>query len=285
MSLYTIIAVRTLAASSFFLTAALRHLRMIQWRKRTQTINAGMGKVKDMFDLRKCHSMMDYSNLSGHEHIWNSKLEVGDRTIVRTDSLGVVTLTKVGQKLKITKRSKPVSQLWRDTPSFYISPFCPLHSLTFHSTRQVTVMLLNDLFVVYRDKKANGTIRKEVYKIAARSLVYCAQVLEATEDPTLQEKLIRIEVLSGDPRDKEVGKNSETFHFVTASSTDRDRWVDLFNPAPMEGCDYAEHDCPEYRVIKDWIPPAGQTDSMPLRVGVVVAVQKKGKEWMKGFVS
>eukprot|EP00035_Acanthoeca_spectabilis_P006818 m.129541 g.129541 ORF g.129541 m.129541 type:complete len:148 (+) comp13679_c0_seq2:166-609(+) len=119
--------------------------------------------------------------------------------------------------------------------------------------------------------------------MAHRSLINAAMYISETEDPQIRERLLKIDIMQADARDYGPGLYS-TVYFLAKDSTERDRWLEALNPVREDPDTYLDHDCPEYVALKDWIPPAGETDSMPLREGDVVFVQKKGQEFMKGFV-
>lgn len=148
-------------------------------------------------------------------------------------------------------------------------------------------MLLSDMFLfmkALKDKKS-GSIRKVIYKMAHRSLIEASQFYPS--DYNSQEKLkdiVQLVILSEDTRAHEIGKGSETIYFKAKDTMDKDRWIEAFNPERDDEDIYQAWDCPEYVVVEDWDPPIGQTDSMPLRKGERIIVEKKGTEWMKGKV-
>jgi hypothetical protein len=148
-------------------------------------------------------------------------------------------------------------------------------------------MLLSDMFLFCKalKEKKSGQIRKVVYKMAHRSLIEASQFYPT--DYNSQEKLkdiVQLVILSESTRDHEMGKGSETIYFKAKDTMDKDRWIEAFNPEREDDDIYQAWDCPEYVVVEDWDPPIGQTDSMPLRKGERIIVEKKGTEWMKGMV-
>ena len=64
---------------------------------------------------------------------------------------------------------------------------------------------------------------------------------------------------------------------------EKERWIEAFNPEREDDDIYQAWDCPEFQVVTAWEPSAEQRgDSMPLRKGDIIVVEKKGNEWMKG---
>jgi len=224
------------------------------WQERLQKCNNRMGEVNEWYQLRDWNTTFDYSKLVGYHEIWTPDMHRGSRTVVKT---GVLELVKLhDNKKKIVKR------------------------------KEMEVMLLSDMFLyckALKDKKT-GAIRKVVYKMAHRSLIEAAQFYPDFGAQDKLKDIVQVTILSEVARDHEIGKGAETIYFKAKDTMEKERWIEAFNPQRDDEDIYQAWDCPEYVVIEDWNPPLGQTDSMPLRKGERLIVEKKGAEWMKGKI-
>eukprot|EP00041_Stephanoeca_diplocostata_P032355 m.1035397 g.1035397 ORF g.1035397 m.1035397 type:complete len:926 (+) comp24137_c0_seq2:221-2998(+) len=229
-----------------------------QWKKAVTKCNGRMGEIEEWFSLRDIDGEMNYERLEGggspDEHVWHKGLGKGMRSLIKRDALELCKLHD--SKKKISKR------------------------------RLMQVLLLSDMFLFAKPvkEKKTGTIRYMVFKVAHRSLIEAKQYFPAPDASEKLKNMIEITILSSSTEDFKLGRGAETFYFKAREPLERDRWLEAFNPEQDDDDIYQAWDCPHYEVTHDWEPPRDEKDSMPLRRGDIVIVEKKGFEHMKGYL-
>lgn len=136
-------------------------------------------------------------------------------------------------------------------------------------------MLFSDM-LVYAKPVEHGK-KFCVYKQIHRSLVEARAVdggadkdkaaskkATATKD---SEKLIEL-ILYGE------GSSTFKLYFLCTSQSERDRWLEAFTPHLEEEQQFADYDCPQGRVVRDY--DARQQDELTLRRGDLINIINRG---------
>jgi hypothetical protein len=228
-----------------------------RWKESVHTCNSRFAEIENWFNLKDLQKQLNYERVEGAEEIWKPSHKFGYRGIVKKGPLELIKLNEA--KKKIAKR------------------------------KQVEVMLFSDIFLFCKPVKVKKTGRVEmiVIKEAHRSLLDVDRFRSSgAQVDTKLENMIEIRFLSKDKKafaSGEADAGMETLYIKAKDRMTMDRWLEAFNPPREDEDIYQAWECPQFVVLKDWTPPRDeQGDSMPLRKGEIVEVEKRGETHMKG---
>lgn len=228
-----------------------------RWKESVHKCNQRFAEIENWHSLKDLQQQLNYDKVEGSEMIWTPQAKFGYRSMIKDGPLELVKLND--SKKRIVKR------------------------------KHVEVMLFSDIFIFAKSvkNKKSGKIELIVFKQAHRSLMDVDRLRNSgsTIDSKL-EFIIEIKFLSKDKKAYASGQadaGTDIIYFKCKDHMMMERWLEAFNPPREEEDIYQAWECPQFEVIKDWNPPRKEEgDSMPLRKGEIIEVEKRGDNFMKG---